>query len=139
SIAGQNDQVVFSGTAGQKISLVVNSMTNYPGYVDLAIIGPAGVFVPWARISANSFLDPRTINLVLPATGSYTILIDPEDASTGGTTQFTLYQVVDVSSSVSEGSSTPWIPTTTPGQTLNVTFSASVGQNLTLKIEDQTP
>jgi YD repeat-containing protein len=164
SVAGQNSQIVFSGTAGQKISLLVTAMSGYmingqsvPVY--LSVIAPDGSQLnfphQYALLSPNFFFDPRSSNLVLPTTGSYTILIDPgifltpndPKAAAVGSTTFTLYLASDVTASalnaagLSFGSSvsTPSTPTPAqfaPGQIVTFPFAANVGQSLALEVDD---
>ena len=137
TVAGQNIQQVFSGTAGQTISILANAVNNFSSIVQLSIVGPDGnLWVYPASISTNFFLDPRQNNLVLPLTGNYTILIDPNGPSTG-TANFTLYQVVDTTGSLSVGTPTT-MQTQTPGQDIVMTFNATIGQNLALEIDDVT-
>jgi len=72
---------------------------------------------------------------VLPATGTYTILVDPFSASTGSVT-LTLYDVPDdcggtaLTPTASGDSATATV--STPGQNCQYTFVGSVGQKVSL-------
>lgn len=160
SIAGQNIQQVFSGTAGQKISLKVTALDNLLGHTDVWILGPGNVSVAHATAGVIGglpyFFDPRQSPnsqnsvAILPATGNYTILIDPNDASINGTgsTSFTLYLASDVTASTLDATSLPFgnsINTTSPtsaqaapGQTVTFPFVANLGQSLAFEVDEVT-
>jgi len=79
-------------------------------------------------INGSGFIDTR----VLPATGTYTILIDPEDANIGSAT-LTLYIVpADVTASITVGGAPVTVTTTTPGQNARVTFDGNSGSHALL-------
>jgi len=161
TIAGQNVQQVFSGTAGQKVSLKVTALDNFnlSGHTDIWILGPGNVQVAHASSGISSlpyFFDPRlpaayyqNAVSVLPSTGNYTIFIDPNDTAVNGTgnTSFTLYLAPDVTASALDvtglpfGNSvnTPSTPTAAqaaPGQTVTFPFVANLGQSLAFELDD---
>jgi serine/threonine protein kinase len=83
SAPGQNATVTFSGNANQQVTIEVSEVLIGPtsGYGGSVILtGPGGAEVTrrslWATES-TLVLD----NVVLPATGTYTILIDPDGAN----------------------------------------------------------
>jgi YD repeat-containing protein len=163
TVAGQNIQQVFSGTAGQKVSLKITALDNFnlSGHLDIWILGPGNVQVAHASSAINSstlpyFFDPRlpagyyqNAVSVLPSTGNYTIFVDPNDAAVNGTghTSFTLYLAQDVTASTFDltglpfGSSvsspsTPSATQTAPGQTVTFPFVANLGQSLAFELDD---
>src|SRR6266511_5665569 len=89
STANKIGLILFDGTALQRVSLKVNSfsMTN----CRVAIYNPDGTALASMNIKANGgFLDTQ----LLPAAGTYTILIDPQSTNTGSI-NFTLYNASD--------------------------------------------
>jgi hypothetical protein len=81
-------------------------------------------------MEAGGFIDVRT----LPATGTYTITVDPVDIATSSLT-LTLYDVpADASGSVSIGGSAATVTTSTPGQNGAVTFTGTASQQVTVHV-----
>ena len=79
-------------------------------------------------------MDPRT----LPTSGTYTIVIDPNNTNTGSMT-LTLYDVAaDPAGSVTVGGSALNVTTTVPGQNATVTFSGTSGQQVTVHVTSNT-
>jgi hypothetical protein len=139
---GQNNVITFTGSANQRIALYVNS-ANYPpttfngSYPTVSIFGPAGAYSPGLTYSSGALLQ---INgsagtfggaVTLPAAGLYSVVVDPGADSTGSMT-LSVYNVppdfvgnVRISSSTTE-------TTSTPGQNASITFSANVGQHLSV-------
>jgi YD repeat-containing protein len=76
--------------------------------------------------------------ITLPATGTYNILVAPQNNSTGHMT-FTLYNVpADVGSTITPDGTPTTVTTTVPGQNANLTFSATAGQRLSLLLNNVT-
>ncbi|MBD0369821.1 MAG: IPT/TIG domain-containing protein [Pyrinomonadaceae bacterium] len=129
TVGGQNIAVTFDGTAGQRVSLntVIQGFTRWP-YVSIykpdgnRLVGPA-----------NGYIDALT----LPVTGTYKILGDPFDLETGQMT-FTLYDVVDVTGTITPGGSSVTSTVTTPGQNIRLTFDGTAGQQVNLGISGNT-
>jgi hypothetical protein len=128
---GQNGKYRFSGTSGQRVSLYINggplsTLTLRKPDGSTLTTGSVGIFA--------SFVEP----LVLPATGTYSIDVDPLGASTGNVT-VTLYDVpADVSGTVTIGGNSLSVGITTPGQNGSVTFSGSSGQQATVWLTSNT-
>ena len=122
---GQNMRLTFSGTAGQKVSLIVDDSTING---DISILAPDGTpldgtfFFP-AEGAVDAFLDALT----LPETGTYSIIINPYDVEVGSTT-LTLYNVVDVSTTIEANGPPVPLTFTTPGQNARLTFNGTAGQ-----------
>lgn len=130
---GQNVQVTFDGNVGQRISLKISgvTMTGGNGYVDVAIKKPDGSSLATnGFINSSGFIDTR----VLPVSGTYTILVDPQGTNIGSVT-LTLYDVPpDFTESIAPGGSSVTVTTTIPGQNGQVSFIGLTNQRVLLKI-----
>ncbi len=78
----------------------------------MSIKRPDGSTLVSSTVTGNAFFDTQ----VLPVAGTYTILVDPWDTSTGSVT-LTLYDVpADATSTATVGGSAVTMTTTVPGQ-----------------------
>src|SRR5262249_15237673 len=119
---GQTARLSFDGTAGQKVS--VTSSSSLTTCWTLAILKPDGTnLTSIFTCSSSTFIDTQT----LPVSGSYTVLIDPSGNGTGQTT-VNLYNVVDVTGTLTLGGSAVNVSITVPGQNASYTFSGTTGQ-----------
>ena len=76
----------------------------------------------------------RTLDL----DGTYSVLVDPKIAATGGLT-VQLYTVpADVTGPIVSGGASVAVSTATPGQNARLTFSAGAGQRVSVKIAGST-
>jgi YD repeat-containing protein len=132
TIPGQNAAVTFSGTAGQRVSLVGSG--GMAGQivgcdVNASIINPDGsVLAPASCMESSGFIDAMT----LPTTGTYRIVVDPVSFATGSVT-LTLNNVpADYTGSITAGGSVT-VTTSPAGQNAAVTFSGTLGQRISLK------
>lgn len=120
---GQNARYLFTGTAGNTVSLQLSSVTISSGYVSL--IKPDGSVLAGSTSFSTSggVIDTQ----VLPTSGTYAILVDPSSTYTGNFT-LTLYNTADVTGTITiDGSSvTPTL--TVPGQRARYTFTGIAGQ-----------
>jgi hypothetical protein len=132
SVPGQNATWTFSGTAGHRISfnftsvsmpsvkVLVKAPAATPG-------GPTSTVLQKTVGTDGDFVDPAT----LPTTGTYTVTIDPQQASTGNVT-LTFYDVpADATGSTS-------CSTTVPGQNCRLTQTVSSGTH-TLTVTTNVP
>jgi hypothetical protein len=78
---GQNARLTFDGAAGQRVSLRLSDVTILSSYV--TIFRPDGTRVGSQNLVTTS---GRTITVDLSANGTYTIVVDPLGAATGGMT-----------------------------------------------------
>ena len=134
STPGQNASYTFDGTVGQRISLKVGPSTMSMGYI--SITGPGGVQVVSRTLfsSFETFVDARA----LPATGTYTVSVDPYNDATGFA-MVTLYNVpADASASLAVGGPAQPISITTPGQNGRVTFAGQAGRPVTISLTNIT-
>jgi YD repeat-containing protein len=137
---GQNAVLTFSGTAGQKVSLLsTNSTYTSSGSAEMSIRAPnmsviAGPTTMSAEAGTISFLDVVT----LPTTGNYTILVNPQVMATGGAT-LTLYDIPgDVTGSIIPGGSPVSVPIAIPGQNGTLTFSGTASERVSLNVAGST-
>ena len=134
STPGQNAAYTFDGAAGQRISLKVGPSTMSMGYI--SIIGPGGVQVVNRTLfsSFETFVDARA----LPATGTYTLTVDPYNDATGFA-MVTVYNVpADASASLTVGGPAQSITIATPGQNGRVTFAGQAGHAVTISLTNIT-
>jgi RHS repeat-associated protein len=126
---GQNMKLTFSGSVGQRISLLTSGASGFSGCCQyLKIFNPDGSELVSSYNYPNRFVDVQT----LAKKGTYTITYDPMGTQTGSLT-FTLYNVpADASGSITVGGPAVRLTTTTPGQNMKLTFGGTVGQLLTL-------
>ena len=129
---GQNARASFTGSANQRISLKVAGVSLTGGdhnWVTVSILKPDGAILTSSIFdSAGGFIDVKT----LPVAGTYTVLIDPWETTTGSVT-VTLYDVPpDVSVSITPGGPPVTLTNTTPGQNAQATFTATANQRVSL-------
>jgi YD repeat-containing protein len=134
SIPGQNAVLTFSGTNGQRVSLLGtnNSLT----FLAIGIYKPDGGVLTSISgyLGSSPFIDVQT----LPTTGTYSIVVNPENTQTGGIT-LTLYNVpADASGSITIGGAAASVTITTPGQNGALTFSGTASQQATVHITTNT-
>ena len=80
TVPGQNARLTFDGAAGQAVTVTLSGATIQSGTV--SIVRPGG-----ATVALKFFFAPgSTLIATLPATGSYTLLVDPFNAATGTAT-----------------------------------------------------
>jgi YD repeat-containing protein len=120
---GQHQAATFTGTAGQRLSLAFTSVTADSG---VTVRKPDGTTLATAQVFTGAVLDLPD----LPATGTYAIWVDPNNAGTGSLT-LTLSAEVAGGSIPVDGSSTT-VNLTRPGQNGRLTFSGTTGQQLSL-------
>ncbi len=131
---GQNAELTFSGTLGERVSLNLTNGTYHLCSVNVSIIKPDGTaLAPTQCVSTGGFIDTQT----LPIGGTYKILLMPTDASTGSIT-LTLYKVVDVKGTIVIGGPAIKVNITTPGQNAELTFVGTANQQVTVHAKDST-
>ena len=136
---GQNGQVTFSGTAGERIFIQASSW-DYTGLAYLTITNPDGsTFVSNVTFDGNGSLGYYDMGeTTLPQTGTYSILWDPYANSTGSTT-LTFYKVpADFSGKITIGGAAKIVTIGTPGQNGKVTFSGTAPEDVQLTISGVT-
>ncbi len=125
---GQNGSLTFSGTAGQRVSLAINGSAVS---ASVAIRDSSNTILGSASSGViTAFIEP----VVLAATGTYTVTVDPTTYNTGNAT-LTLYNVpADLTGTITTGSAVS-LNFQTPGQNGSLTFSGTAGQRVSLAID----
>lgn len=129
---GQNLSLTFSGTASNRISLQFASTT---AWTRIAVNKPDGTaLIAPTWVNGSGFFDTT----VLPVSGTYTIVADPENANVG-TFTFTLHDVPsDASETITAGGPSVTVTMSTPGQNAAVTFSGTSGDKAMLVLSSVT-
>lgn len=129
SRSGQNARYTFSGSTGQAVSLQLSEVTIRSGYV--SILNPDGSLLgqPASFGQGGAMIAGQ----VLPASGTYAILIDPELSYTGRV-KLALYNAPDLAGTImiDEVAVTPTL--TIPGQRARYTFNGTAGQWVNLGV-----
>ncbi|MGA9669747.1 MAG: FG-GAP-like repeat-containing protein, partial [Terracidiphilus sp.] len=138
---GQKAEMTFSGTAGQLASMQLTNFA-FPGAccdtVNTSILGPYGaVLAPTAMYSAGPsgivlFQNP----IALPATGTYTAVIAPQNGYTGSA-NVAVYLFNDQAGTITAGNPTP-VTISIPGQQDRLTFTATQGQSVSVQLSNYT-
>ncbi|MFJ6053282.1 RHS repeat-associated core domain-containing protein [Streptomyces sp. NPDC092307] len=128
---GQTGVARFSGTAGQSLSLAI-SPTTFPGYIEGRVEAPDGSTISGSGFTLHNGYVHDWDSPPLPATGTYTIVIDPPNVDSG-TVALTLSHPLVMGALVPNG-----VPVTAAitrvGQNLQATFAARTGDNLSLRV-----
>jgi hypothetical protein len=132
SAANKIGLILFDGIALQRASLEVNSFSLTSSRV--AIYNPDGTALASTTFLTNGGLLDTPL---LPATGTYAILIDPDGTNTGSI-NFTLYNASDMTGTITPGGSPVTVTTTIHGQNARLTFSGTAGQRVSLQLSNST-
>ena len=130
STANKIGLLVFDGTAGQNVSLGVNAGT-LSSATDLVVFKPDGTefdFSPQLHTLINR-------HMTLPETGTYSILIDPDGASTGSVT-LTLSE--ELTGGIAIGGASVTVTVGRVGQRARLNFAASEMQRINLGVNSTT-
>jgi YD repeat-containing protein len=133
--ANQIGLFVFDRAAGQRFSLTISNQQIDRLHIhvmrpDGVVIYESGAVYPFAAY----FTDVKTA----PSTGTYTVVIDPDEAFTGSAT-ITLGDVPrDVSGQVVPGGAAITLAITTPGQNARISFVAGAGRRIALTTTNTT-
>lgn len=130
---GQDARLTFEGTAGERVDLGVSEVRFDPGpgsaVVAVSILHPDGTTLASRVVTSSGrgiHMDP------LPATGTFTIVVDPQDAKTVSLT-LTLSEPLTGALTIG-GASVP--VTLRPGQEARVTFEGAAGQRVSLGVTE---
>ena len=130
--SGAVGSVAFEGSACRRVSVkvVVTSGAFGCGWVIKIVKADGSTLPPTVAYCGGTtgFLDTVT----LPASGAYTVIVDPAGTSTGAANVY-IYDVVDVSSSMTAGGASVPVSLTTPGQNARVTFTGALGQRVSVR------
>ena len=135
TVPGQNGYATFTGTAGQKVSVLVSNVVNVdPAELDL--LKPNGASLlngPVTVTNSGAWMQATT----LPVNGQYKILLDPQLANVGSADVQLFIVPADLSGSITPG--TPLTVTTTaPGQNATYTFAGVLNQRISMNLTGVT-
>ena len=139
SALGQNAQLTFTATIGQRISLELTDVdvgTSSCCSAMVSIIRPNGTnLVSPTYVGTNgAFVDTKAVT----STGTHTILFDPQGGASGSAT-LRLYDVpADAGGTLSIGGPSASLSVATPGQNARLTFSGTAGRTVTLTLSGVT-
>ncbi|MEV0346464.1 VWD domain-containing protein [Nonomuraea sp. NPDC050680] len=130
---GQNPTWSLAGKAGQRISITISGGTFTSAQA--SVLGPDGsVFLPKKSCSTSCFFDAT----VLPADGTYQVVVDPAGIYTGsGSAQVNLV-AQDVAAQVTVGGAASTLTTTIAGQHGVWTFAGTEGQQVSFNFTGST-
>lgn len=133
---GQDGDVTFSGAEGQMVSFVLSELTISEVWV--TIYAPSGEAV-YLTHAFSSGSEPFTGAVTLPATGTYTMVISPQNEYTGGV-KVTGYTFVNVTGSLSPttGGASEVVNLPTPGQIATYSVSGTEGEEVSVKTAETT-
>lgn len=131
---GQNPTLTFSGTAGQRIMLeTMDGSTGWWGYVGIYTQSGTQLGGTWTGVSAF-----RDGVITLPATDTYSVVMNP-DALVTGSIAIKLYEVpADVSGTIAIGGQNETVATTAVGQNGMLTVNGTAGQRLMIQTMNGT-
>jgi hypothetical protein len=137
TVPGQNIRATFNGTAGQRVSLLVVSSTlassgGSPVYGE--ILAPDGTWISGLVAQAGWFSGVLT----LPATGTYTVVIDPFAAETGAVRLRLSAVPSDIAGNVVIGGNAASVAISAPGQNAALAFNGMAGQSVTVRLSGNT-
>jgi YD repeat-containing protein len=135
--AYQNAKLTFAATAGQHLKLTVGNFNLSNTYA--AIFKPDGT--PLILNNGYTIVSLDSVGSIslpfLPVTGTYSVLVDPLDANTGSL-DLTLTQITDLTGTISPGGSAVPVTVSSAGQNARLTFNATAGQHLSLRMSSVT-
>ncbi|WP_428381880.1 Calx-beta domain-containing protein [Nevskia ramosa] len=129
---GQNSRLTFAGTAGQRLSSMLNNSTfTGSNCGNFYFLKPDGSRYADQGFCSGVFKDIT----ILDQTGTWTIAVDPNDQGTG-TASVQLYLVTDQTGSIATNGTAVTSTITTPGQNSRFTFSGTAGQRYSALISN---
>ncbi|HEY1527863.1 MAG TPA: IPT/TIG domain-containing protein, partial [Candidatus Angelobacter sp.] len=129
---GQNANLTFTATAGQKVSVSTSGGT-YSSCVMYIRDASGSNLLSGSCSGATGFIDSTS----LTAGGSYSVFLDPQGIATG-TATVSLNNTADLSGTIAIDGSPVTATTNIAGQDARVTFSATAGQRVVLRISSVT-
>jgi hypothetical protein len=131
---GQNANLTFAGTSGQKVTLAISPVSLSGGGASVKVRKPDGTLLSTIAVTnSGGLLEPTT----LPATGTYTVSVDPTSQATGSVTLSLYLSPSDLSGTLTSG--TPSTLTFgTIGQNASYTITGTAGQYLALKFANDS-
>jgi hypothetical protein len=141
TVAGQDAKLTFSATAGQRVVLQVTAVSNPAASVYL--LRPDGT--TQTSFSISNYQTPTAVffmdTQVLPAPGTYTVLVLHSGTSVGSETLQLNSVPADFTAPITIGGSAVRVPSTgntAIGQNASLTFSGTSGQQISLNLSNST-
>ena len=136
---GENANLTFSGIAGNRISIRIYGVTMSPKPntgIKVSIQNPDGstLVSPFDVGSSGTFMEPVTT----PTTGNYKLVLDGQSTYKGNAKVAIWTVPVDPTASTTPGGAAAPLALTTPGQNGTVTFAATAGHRVSLKLSGVT-
>jgi hypothetical protein len=137
---GENANLTFPGTAGNRISIRIYNVTMSPKPntgIKVSILKPDGstLVSPFDVGSSGTFIEP----VATPVTGSnYKLILDGQSTYKGKATVAIWTVPNDVTGSTTPGGAAVPLAMTTPGQNGTVTFAATAGHRVSIKLSPVT-
>ncbi len=131
---GQNARYTVTVTAGEAVS-VKTTATAFTGRYRLEWLNSAGTVLASTGSSGNEFWEQYKF----ATAGTYTLVVNPEEATTGSTT-LTAYNASDVTGTTmpSEGGDAKTVSINVPGQYARITFAGTAGQRISAIVSEST-
>ena len=134
SRVGQNARYLFTGTAGNTVSLNLSSVTITTGSVSIVKPDGTNLVAPTSFGTGGVVIDTQ----VLPASGTYAIFVNPSGTYTGNVT-LTLYNTADFIGTITiDGAAVTTPALTVPGRRARYTFTGTAGQWVNLGLSSVT-
>lgn len=132
STIGQNARYTFTGTAGQWVSVGFTAVTI--SFANVTLYKPDGTYLTATSIGTGG---SNTLDLLsaLPATGTYTLTLNPSGANTGSTT---ITLSTELTGTVTINAAATPITISRAGQNARYTFNGTANQQVTVKITGNT-
>src|SRR5207247_10620631 len=135
----ENAHLTFAGTATNRISIRIYGVTMSPKPltgIKVSILKPDGPppRSPCAVGSSGTFIEPVTT----PVNGNYKLILDGQSTYKGKATVAIWTVPADPTASTTPGGAAAPLALTTPGQNGTVTFAATAGHHVGLKLSGVT-
>jgi hypothetical protein len=137
TVPGQAGQLTFSGTAGQKVSLGIGA-TNVSNS-DVYIYNPSGTTLA-SRLyigSGGSYIDTVTLPTTATSAPYYSTYWKPAGDLIGNMS-FNLYDATPISGTIAINGPSVHLNFNAPGKDANLTFSGTAGQQVTVRLSNNT-
>ncbi len=136
TLAGQMQNVPFSGTAGQNVIVAATAQNGvyWSGNgIPMTLLSPSGT----ALWTMNTGISPLVITSTLPTTGTYTFQIRPPTGQGGYTGSMSLAVSQTVTSTITAG--TPYATSVAvAGQYVDLLYSGTAGKTVSVQASGQS-
>jgi RHS repeat-associated protein len=132
---GQKAKYTVSGSAGEEVSIRVSEFA-FPKEAWLEWFNAEGKNIGEKGFTGTGFME----SVVLPATGTYTLVVNPYYPANIGSMKFTAFNSTVVTGSITPTTSgeSKTVTTSVPGQYATVTFSGSANEEVSLVFSEST-